>query len=228
MIEILYQDKDLIIVNKPSGIMVHNSPITEDTVFLLQLVRDQIKQRVYPIHRLDRGTSGVLAFGKTRAEAARIQELIKQGQIKKKYLAIVRGFVEEQFSIDYPLLNPKKNIKQEAVSHIIRLSQSELPFRVNRYPTSRYSLVQVQTDTGRFHQIRRHLAHLRHPVIGDKKHGDCKHNKYFKERLNLDQLMLHAESLELTTSEGKSIHILASLSKHFISLSRYLKLDLPD
>lgn len=224
-LEILYQDEQLVVINKPAGIMVHRSSITEDKIFLLQILRNQIKQRVYPIHRLDRGTSGVLLFGKTREEAGRIQNLIQENKLSKIYLAIIRGFVDEEGTIDYPLSSDPHKAKQEAISHYKKLSQNELPFSVNRYPTSRYSLVEVRTETGRFHQIRKHFAHLRHPVIGDKKHGDCKHNKFFSTQHDLSGMMLHAKSTSFLTAEHKQINIEASLPSHFEKMLNKLSLS---
>ncbi|MFK7808668.1 MAG: pseudouridine synthase [Saprospiraceae bacterium] len=194
---IIYEDEQLVVINKPGGLLVHRTSISEDTVFVLQLLRDQIQQHIYPVHRLDRGTSGVLLFGKTREAAANISEQMRDKTIFKSYLAIVRGYVEESGTIDYALNNKDKPHlpPKEALTKYTRLAKAELPFSVNRYPTSRYSLVEVQPQTGRKHQIRRHFAHLRHPILADKKHGDCKHNKYFEQNFDLKQMMLHAQEL---------------------------------
>lgn len=194
---ILYEDDALIAINKPAALLVHRTKISEDTIFALQLLRNQIGQHIYPIHRLDRATSGVLLFGKTSAAAAQISEQMRAKAIQKQYVAIVRGYLPEKGTIDYPLVNKDKIHlpAQEAITHYTRLDQTEMKFAVNRYPTSRYSLVSIKIETGRKHQIRRHFAHIRHPILGDKKHGDCKHNKYFAENFGLQQMMLHAESM---------------------------------
>ncbi len=225
---ILYEDQDLIAINKPAGIMVHKTSITEDKVFLLQLLRDQIKQRVYPIHRLDRGTSGVLLFGKNSTEAARVQKLMEEAKFEKKYLAIIRGFVDVSGTIDYPLKSGRKDKMQEAISHYKRLDQQSLDFAVNRYPTSRYSLVEISPETGRFHQIRRHFAHIRHPIIGDKKHGDCKHNKYFETKMGFKNMCLHAVQTRFPSSEGKPLDIKASVPLHFQRMMDHLSLSMPN
>jgi len=189
-LEIIYEDDVLVVINKPSGIMVHRTNITEDKIFLLQLLRNQIKQRVYPIHRLDRGTSGVLLFAKSGSIAGLMQDQFRDQSIRKTYQAIIRGYVETGV-IDAPLKN-KKGVASEAETRYKLISKSEKPFSISRYPNSRYSYVEVNPKSGKYHQIRRHFAHIRHPIIGDKKHGDCKHNKYLNERFGLNRMLLHA------------------------------------
>jgi len=182
---ILYEDEHYIAIRKPCRILVHRTNISEDTVFVLQLLRDQINQRIYPVHRLDRATSGVLIFGKS-SEAARLLGLqMQEKKIKKQYLAIVRGYVEDAATINYSLAPEPHKPKQEAVTHYQKIQQAEMLFSVGRYPTSRYSLVNIQLETGRRHQIRRHFSHLRHPIINDRRHGDVKHNNYFREVLGI-------------------------------------------
>ena len=184
--------------------MVHRTNITEDQVFVLQLLRDQIGQRVYPVHRLDRGTSGVLIFGKTKEAASVIAEQFRNQKIEKEYLAVVRGFVESEGVIDYAInVNPGKPL-QDAITHYQRISQVELPIPIGRYATARYAFVQIQPKTGRQHQIRRHFAHLRHPIIGDKRYGDVKHNKYFKQEFGLNRFLLHAWQMSLKHPFDKS------------------------
>lgn len=223
--EIIFEDEHYIAINKPCGILVHRTKISEDTVFVLQLLRDQIQQRIYPIHRLDRATSGVLIFGKDKESASLLGQLFMDKNIDKEYIAIIRGFVEEEASIDYPLTNVLTQVKQDAITHYKRQQQSELDFEVNRYPTSRYSLVSIKTETGRRHQIRRHFAHLRHPIIGDKKHGDCKHNKYFQENFNLSRMLLHAQQLQFTHPfSNEAIQIIAPIDEKFKRAKTILKL----
>jgi len=191
---ILYEDADFIAIHKPSSILVHRTRISEDTVFVLQLLRDQVGYHVYPVHRLDRMTSGVLIFGKNKAAASSLSELFREQNITKTYLAIVRGHLPDSGIIDYPLARSPKHQKQPAISEYRTLDQTEIPHAISRYPTSRYSLVEVKPQTGRFHQIRKHFAHLRHPIIGDRPHGDCKHNKYLREKLGISTMLLHARS----------------------------------
>lgn len=191
---ILYQDADFVAIHKPSGILVHRTRISEDTVFVLQLLRDQLGYHIYPVHRLDRMTSGVLIFGKNKAAASSLSELFREQQITKTYIAVVRGYLPTSGTIDYPLARSPKHQKQVAISEYRSLDQTEIPHAISRYPTSRYSLVEIKPQTGRFHQIRKHFAHLRHPIIGDRPHGDCKHNKYLREKLGISTMLLHARS----------------------------------
>ncbi|MFT4663807.1 MAG: tRNA pseudouridine65 synthase [Polaribacter sp.] len=225
---IIFEDESLIAINKPSGLLVHRTSISEDTVFALQLLRDQINQRIYPVHRLDRGTSGVLLFGKTSAAAAQISEQMRNNEIHKTYLAIIRGYVAEEGIIDYALNNKDKPHlpPKESITRYTRLTQNELDFSVNRYPTSRYTLVVVHPETGRKHQIRRHFAHLRHPIIADKKHGDCKQNKYFEEQFEMRQMMLHAKKLKCKHPvTGEDILLEAELPEAFLRTLKLLKLE---
>ena len=213
---ILFEDDYFVVINKPHGILVHRTSISEDKSFILQLLRDQLKQRIYPVHRLDRGTSGVLVFGKSSLAASYFSAQIRDQKIKKKYLAIIRGYVEGEGTIDYPLINSKGTNKQEAVTHFSKLGQTEIFAQISRYPNSRYSLVEISPETGRWHQIRRHFSHLRHPVIGDKKHGDIKHNKYFQSQLNIPRMLLHASHLSFQHPEKKKeIHVFAPLESYF-------------
>lgn len=206
LIDILYQDEFLVVINKPSGLLVHRSEIDRhETLFAIQLTRDLIGQHVYPIHRLDRPTSGVLIFALS-SEVAKImcQKIIDKG-ITKTYQAIVRGFCPELLTVDYPLkeILDKKSDKmkvkepeaQEAISTLKRLAVSEMPFATGRYDKTRYSLVELSPITGRKHQLRRHMAHIRHPIIGDTTHGDNKQNKSALSHLALDRLALTATSV---------------------------------
>ena len=194
--EILFHDDHFIAINKPSGILVHRTKISEDEVFVLQLLRNQIGQRIYPVHRLDRGTSGVLIFGKSKESAALLAEQFREKKVQKTYLAIVRGFVNEEGMIDYPIAKEKGKPLQEAITNYKRIAVSELDFSVGKYPTSRYSYVKIQPQTGRFHQIRKHFTHIRHPIINCKKHGDVKHNNYWRKELRVSRMLLHASSLD--------------------------------
>lgn len=213
---ILYEDEHYVAINKPTGILVHKTKISEDTVFVLQLLRDQLGQRIYPVHRLDRATSGVLIFGKTSEAASLLGQQFQSKDVQKTYWAVIRGFVEDVATIDYALLTEDRKKRQEAVTHYKRLLQVELPYAVGRYATARYSLVEVQTETGRRHQIRRHFSHLRHPIIGDRRHGDVKHNKFFANDLRIDRLLLHARSLKWKHPFSQKVeHIKASIDLLF-------------
>ncbi len=224
--DIVYEDDDFVAINKPCGILVHRTKISEDTVFVLQLLRNQLRQRIYPVHRLDRATSGVLIFGKRKEAAAELGTLFMEKQITKTYLAIVRGFLEAEATVDYAIPSKENGARQSAVTHYKRLEQIELPIMVNRYPSSRYCLVQIQPETGRWRQIRRHFSHLRHPIIGDKKHGDVKHNKYFAQQWEIQNMLLHAWRLEFQHPfTNQSIIIQAALPTHFLQALEVLGLN---
>ncbi|OQX39071.1 MAG: pseudouridylate synthase [Oceanospirillales bacterium LUC14_002_19_P2] len=196
-------------INKPSGLLVHRSMIDRhETRFALQMVRDQIAQRVYPLHRLDKPTSGVLLFALSPEIAKLAGELFEANTVKKTYLAVVRGMTPKEGTINHPLKEQLDKMTdqradqdkpaQEAITHYRRLDTVELPVSIDRYPTSRYSLVAAYPETGRKHQIRRHMKYIAHPIIGDAKHGKGKHNRYFAESLNAGRLLLACTEMQLT------------------------------
>lgn len=206
MLSILYQDEYIVVIDKPSGLLVHRSMIDKhETRFALQLVRDQIGQYVYPVHRLDKPTSGVLVMALSSEIAAKLTVQFSDKLIRKKYIALVRGYTPESDCIDYPLkemldkMTDKRaqqdKLAQEAVTEYKTLWQGELPIAVGRYPTSRYSLVSLTPQTGRKHQLRRHMKHIFHPIVGDTTHGDGKHNTMFREKFNLERLLLVAKEM---------------------------------
>lgn len=229
-LEILYQDEYLVAINKPSGLLVHKSPIDKhETQFALQLLRDQIGQYVYPIHRLDKPTSGVLLFALDAQTAQSMSELFRSSRVDKEYVAIVRGFTEEASMIDYPLkqmLDTKEQKiqgvtkeEQEAQTYFKRLATVELPFPVSRYPVARYSLIKLLPKTGRKHQLRRHMKHIFHPIVGDTKHGRGEHNKLFRDKFSCHRLLLHSNRLKFSHPiNQKEIVIEASLDDSFKAL----------
>ena len=193
------------------------------------MLRDQIGQYVYPIHRLDKPTSGVLLFALDAKTAKSMSELFRSSKVEKEYVAIVRGFTLEAFIIDYPLkqmLDTKEQKlqgvtkdEQEALTYFKRLATVELPFPVSRYPIARYSLVKLVPKTGRKHQLRRHMKHIFHPIVGDTKHGRGEHNKLFREKFNSHRLLLHSNRLTFTHPVSqKEIVIEASLDDSFKAL----------
>ncbi len=197
VLEILYQDENLIAINKPHGLLVHRSPIAADaTEFAIQILRNQIDQYVYPCHRLDRKTSGVLLFAKNKETQSAINLLFQERKVKKEYIAIVRGWTEDKTHIDYPLTNDK-GITQDAITDLVTLDRSEINVPLGKYDTQRYSLVLLKPKTGRMHQLRKHMAHIRHPIIGDRPHGCNKQNRLFRDRWQMMTMMLHARQLQL-------------------------------
>ncbi|MTI29269.1 pseudouridine synthase, partial [Xanthovirga aplysinae] len=197
MLEVIYEDEHCIAINKPNGLLVHRTRIAaeEKSSFAMQMLRDQIGQHVFPVHRLDRPTSGVLLFGKDKEVAHLLSKTFEHREVRKQYLTVVRGYAPEEGEIDYPLKKEGEGEKQEAITFFKRLQTVELPIAVGRYQTARYSLLNVQPLTGRMHQIRRHFAHIRHYIVGDKRHGDWRHNQMFAEQLDSPFLLLHAHSI---------------------------------
>ncbi len=193
---ILFQDDNYIAIHKPPGLLVHRTRISQDKRFVLQMLRNQIGQWVYPIHRLDRPTSGVLVFGLNSDAARLLAQEFEQREVSKRYLAVVRGYSEESGVIDYPLQEEKWTEPQSAVTAYRKLAQVELSRPVGRYRTARYSLLEIEPKTGRMHQIRKHMKHIFHPIVGDTTHGDGKHNQLFREQFEISRLLLMATELE--------------------------------
>lgn len=194
-LEILYRDNRICAVAKPSGLMVHRTGISADTVFLVDRLRDQLGQRIWTVHRLDRATSGVLLFALDVDAAGALGRQFEAGSIAKRYLAVVRGWLDESGTIDRPLRTPRGR-EQAARTHYRRLARTELEVPVHPHPTARYSLAGLAPETGRMHQLRRHLNGIAHPVVGDVNHGDRRHNRLFRSRFSCHRLMLHALSIE--------------------------------
>lgn len=228
-LQIIYQDEHLVAVYKPAGLLVHRSNVDRhETRFLLQELRNQIGQHLFPVHRLDKPTSGIILFALSSAVASLLQSDMESNKTSKEYLLVCRGYCPEAGTIDHPLKpiddfqskhkkkraakdkqliaagmppsQPQAEPKpaQHAVTEFRRLDTCELDVQLERYPQSRYSLVLATLLTGRKHQIRRHFKHLSHPLIGCPKYGKSKHNNYFTEHLGASGLLLHAYRLCLT------------------------------
>ena len=196
MLEIIFNHSHFVAINKPHDLLVHKTPIARDVqVFALQLLRDQLGYEVHPVHRLDRKTGGVLLFAKNRSDISFFSNQFQFGKVQKSYLAIVRGHTEDFGIIDYPLTNDSGKV-QEAITHYETLDRSQMDFPSTQHPTSRYSLVQLEPKTGRMHQLRKHMAHILHPIIADRPHGCNKQNKLLKEKFELMTMMLHARKLQ--------------------------------
>ncbi len=216
MLEIVYQDEHLIAINKPHGLLVHRSKIANDAKeFALQLLRDQVGKHVNPVHRLDRKTGGVLLFAFDKETEIAMQKQFQQGLVDKNYLAIVRGYTPDNMEIDYALAKENGTL-QDAQTSFVTLQQAEMDFAVGKHPTSRYSLVKANPKTGRMHQLRKHFAHIFHPIIGDRPHGCNKQNKFFKENLQMNTMLLHALDLSFKhpVNQGEII-IKAGVNEEF-------------
>lgn len=216
MLEILYQDDYLVAVNKPHGLLVHQSSIARNaSEFALQKLRDQLGKVVYPVHRLDRKTSGVLLFAFTPELNSSLQQQFMRGEVDKKYLALLRGFAPENGCIDYPLVNSKGK-SQEAITAFTVLEQFELQVPFGKHLTSRYSLIEARPTTGRMHQLRKHFAHILHPIIGDRPYGCNKQNKLFLEMWQLNDMLLHASSVAfIHPITGNRLEIVAQIHFEF-------------
>lgn len=225
-LEIIYQDDYYVAINKPNGLPVHKSSYIGNVEnYALQWLRNQIGQKVYPCHRLDSKTSGVLLFALNPEANKAMQELFMENKVQKKYLAIVRGHTEETGIIDYPLTN-ENGKTQEALTHYKTLSQAEINIPSGKFETSRYSLVEVSPQTGRMHQIRKHFAHILHPIIGDRPHGCNKQNRIFKEKFGLSVMLLHASEITfLHPFLNTEIKIKANAPSEFSRISKLLELN---
>lgn len=194
-LEILYQDENYVIINKPHGLLVHRTKIAEEQdEFAVQILRDQIGQKVFPVHRLDRKTAGVLVFALHSEATKLLAQQFTERTTEKTYWAIVRGFSPEKGIIDKSLKSEKGNL-QIAETHYATLSTYTLNIPMGKYPTCRYSLVKIKPTTGRMHQIRRHFNHINHPIIGDYRHGDYRHNQLFIKEFDQNFMYLHAKEL---------------------------------
>ncbi|MFC0820391.1 tRNA pseudouridine(65) synthase TruC [Moraxella marmotae] len=227
LLQILYRDEFLVVVNKPAGMLVHRSWLDKhETVFVMQTLRDQIGQLVYPVHRLDRPTSGVLLFALS-SEVARLLSLaFETHQVQKTYLAVVRGIIGSG-RIDYPLKPRLDKIAdkfantdrppENAITDYQVLATTEQPFvSCRRFATSRYSLVRLTPITGRKHQLRRHMKHIFHPIVGDTTHGDKVQNRAITANVGTQRLLLHAHRLDFEHPiTGEPLSIAAPLDDAF-------------
>lgn len=209
---LLHLDPWLVAIAKPSGLAVHRSEQVHDRAPALQRLRDQLGRWVYPVHRLDRGTSGVLLFALDPETAASVGAALGRRDVHKRYLAVARGFTPEHAEIDQPLQEHRDAPFQPSRTTLERLATVTLPIPVGRYPEARYSLVDLRPYTGRLHQLRKHMAHLRHPIVGDVRHGEGRHNRLFREHFGVHRLLLHASELSLPHPvTGEPLHLHAPL-----------------
>lgn len=211
MTTILYQDDYILAVHKPNNILVHHSVMANnqlDEKSLVQLLVDELGKKYYPIHRLDRKTSGIILFAKQKEFVKAFQDLFIANQIQKTYYGLVRGFIPEKGSIDSPVKGRDANVHKEALTHYKRLETFEIPIQVGPYEMSRYSLVELNPKTGRLHQLRIHMNKISHPLIGDPKYGDRFHNRMFEDQFQNEALFLHAKTLSFVHPYTNKKHIL--------------------
>ncbi len=215
---LLWHDEHLVAVYKPAGWLVHRTGLDAgETRFVVQALRDQLGQRVYPVHRLDKGTCGVLAMGLHPEAARALSDAFARHAVRKRYLALVRGWAPPRADVDHPLRPDDARADapvQPAHTRLTTLARLELPEPSGpRFPSTRASLVLAEPTTGRRHQIRRHLKHIAHPLLGDATHGKGPLNRWWAERLGLHRLWLHAWQLDLPhPADGRSIALHSGLA----------------
>jgi tRNA pseudouridine65 synthase len=235
-VEILHADEALVVVNKPSGLFVHRTALdarVDDC--LLQRVRDAVGGRVQAVHRLDRGTSGIVVFARSPEMAAALSAQFEAGSVDKRYLAIVRGHPPRSGRIDHPLvpIDPDGNRlyhlpAQAARTEFGRLATAEMPVAVERYPSSRYALLLLRPQTGRRHQLRRHLKHLAYPIIGDATYGKGKHNRFIAARTGVSRLLLACTGIGITHPlSGEPLWVTAPPAADFRQVSEFFGWNSP-
>lgn len=205
-LSVIYQDEDYIAIDKPAGLLVHRTHLdTHATEFALQTLRDQIGREVFPCHRLDRPTSGILLFALNQAAHSFAQKQFAEQKTDKEYHAVVRGWADDAGEIDYDLRSEETPGKsQSAQTEYSCLARSEIELQAGRYTSARFSLLKLKPLTGRKHQLRRHLAHIRHPIIGDTRHGDGAQNRFVRENFEVHRLLLRATRLEIDSPKDPS------------------------
>lgn len=235
MLDIVYQDNSIVVINKPSGLLVHKSKMAAGVkVFALQLLRDQIGQRVYPVHRLDRPTSGLLVFALDEVTCAELSQQFVSHRVKKGYQCIVRGYCQNEGEIDHPLKDPvddrrllRQGVTHEAKAALSRyqtLARFELPWAVGKYPKARYSLVKVWPESGRRHQIRKHMDCIAHPIIGDTRYGQGSHNRLFREHLSSNRLLLAATDVAFIHPKTQQpLYLEVPVAKEMQAVIQYLR-----
>ena len=216
-LDVIHADDTLAIVNKPAGLMVHDSALARgETDFAADRLREQFGKPIFLVHRLDRATSGCLLLAFDRETASALGKVLMSREVEKDYWAVCRGWPDEAFTVDHPLDGgPGKPQKKPAVTHFTRLATTELSMPSAGFDTSRYALLCATLDTGRFRQIRRHLKHLSHHLIGDTSHGDGRHNRNFR-MLGIHRMLLHARRLAFVhPGTGARVDVTAPVDAEF-------------
>ena len=216
---IIYEDDYTIAINKPNNVLVHHSAMAKNQAnekSLVQLLFITYNTHYYPIHRLDRKTSGILLLAKKKEYVAPFQELFINNNIQKTYYGLVRGYIAESGVIDTPVKGRDANTHKEALTYYKKVNTTELNIAVHPFKTARYSIVKLLPQTGRLHQLRIHLNKISHPLIGDPKYGDRYHNRMFEAQFNATHLFLHAYSIEfIHPFTKKLIHVIGDFPKHW-------------
>lgn len=214
--DLLYFDRDLLAVNKPAGLAVYRSRMVGDNdTYLLDQLRERVPGPLHAVHRLDRATSGVLLVARSSMAAANLGRQLMERSIEKTYLAIVRGWPAEVGSIDHPLSTGGLHGEvKPAITHWRRLAAVEVPIALGHYASQRYAVLALMPETGRYRQLRRHLHHVSHPIIGDTSHGRGDHNRLWRQHFGVHRLLLHAWRLAFRHPlSGQPIRVQAPFDK---------------
>ncbi len=215
---ILESDEHFAWVWKPNHLLVHRSDIARyDPMNLKDWILESTDWSfAQPVNRLDRPTSGLVLVARDSDSLKFVSAQFANHTVNKTYLAIVRGWMEDEGTIEKPIPTSHNSTPKEAFTSYKTLARAEIPFQITRYETSRFSLVECTPQTGRFHQIRIHLKHLKHPIIGDTGHGDKPHNRWFAQNLSQPFLLLHSGILTLKHPvSGQSKTVRAPLPAHW-------------
>ena len=215
---VLYSDESLAVVSKPAGLMVHDSALARgETDFAADRLREQFGKPIFLVHRLDRATSGCLLLAFDRETASALGKTVMSHEVEKDYWAVCRGWPSEPvFTVDHPLDGgPGKPLKKPAITEFEVLATCELALPSSGFETSRYAWLRASPRTGRFRQIRRHLKHMFHHMIGDSSHGDGRHNRNFR-MLGIHRMLLHARRLAFVhPHSGERIEAVAPVDAEF-------------
>jgi tRNA pseudouridine65 synthase len=221
-LEIIFKDSYCLLVTKPNNVLVHHAHHSRNKIdekSLVQLIEDQLGSRYFPIHRLDRKTSGIILLASKKEYVSAFQALFTNKQIKKIYYGVVRGYSQENRIIDSPVKGRDALVYKEAETHLKRLDKIELNIPVKPYDSSRYSLVELTPTTGRMHQLRIHMNKLSTPLINDAKYGDKNHDTMYREQFGWTNLFLHAGSLAFTHPfSNQELFLKSSFSNDWIQL----------
>ena len=227
-LDILYQDEHYVAVNKPRDLFVHPTTLSGDRDTVSRRLRGKLRRRIFPVHRLDRATSGILLMALSSEAAGKMSQLFRDRTVEKTYLAVVRGYTDLEGIVARPLRESREREYQAASTRYRRLVTVQLDIPVGPYPTARYSLVEIKPETGRRHQIRKHFNFISHPIVGDTTYGDNEHNHLFRDHFQVVRLMLMATRLAFVHPyTGEHMTVEAPLAPEVIALFRHFQWPWP-
>jgi tRNA pseudouridine65 synthase len=225
---VLYSDEDLVVSIKPSGYLAHYNARDRRSRNALDALKRALDCDLYAVHRLDRGTSGLMLFARNREAAAELGRQFRERLVGKTYLALVRGHILEAHRIDKPLSQVKGGERVPSLTHVEPLCHTTLREPVGRYREAWYTLVRLRLETGRLHQARRHLRSIDHPVIGDMRHGDREQSRFFARRFGIAELMLRAYELRFAhPTSGAAVMASSGVPESWRAVAKAIQMDLP-